>query len=136
VANLFDLVFGCKHRRKTFPLSPVRKKSAAGAIEAAPEMYVVCLDCGKQFLYDWEHMRLGKPADISDGPAAPKTEASKIPFRTKSRLRYVLWGSAISAAVLAGRAANARRQSRKTSAGETDHAQGDGNQNPKTPRTP
>jgi hypothetical protein len=29
------------------------------------ETYVVCLDCGQQFAYDWENMRLGKPVDIS-----------------------------------------------------------------------
>ncbi len=23
--------------------------------------YVVCLDCGKEFRYDWNEMRLGKP---------------------------------------------------------------------------
>jgi hypothetical protein len=29
------------------------------------ETYVVCLACGQQFAYDWEHMRLGKVVDIS-----------------------------------------------------------------------
>jgi hypothetical protein len=30
-------------------------------------MYVVCLDCGKEFPYDWREMKV-----ISDSPAARK----------------------------------------------------------------
>jgi hypothetical protein len=26
-------------------------------------MYVVCLDCGKQFAYDWQDMRIVKASD-------------------------------------------------------------------------
>lgn len=37
----------CRHRRTTFPQN-VGKSS---------ERYVVCLDCGKEFAYSWEHMR-------------------------------------------------------------------------------
>src|SRR6266849_5281294 len=58
--DLFDLLFACRHRRTTFPLTPARKKSAGGQSEKPGDTYVVCLECGKQFLYDWENMRLGK----------------------------------------------------------------------------
>jgi len=37
--------------------------SASG--ENQNETYVVCLDCGTQFAYDWENMRLGKPVEVS-----------------------------------------------------------------------
>jgi predicted protein tyrosine phosphatase len=38
----------CHHHRKSFPIT--RRGQGKGA-------YVVCLDCGKEFDYDWAHMR-------------------------------------------------------------------------------
>ena len=49
--------FGCAHRRKTFPLTPGRKQAAPGPVRHGT--YVVCLDCGKEFAYDWQEMRIG-----------------------------------------------------------------------------
>src|SRR5260370_926468 len=97
--SVFNLLFGCNHRRTTFPMTPVRKKSAGWRDETLAETYVVCLECGKQFVYDWENMRLGRAVEIADG-APHDTEATKVPFRTKSKLRYLFWGapSAISTA--------------------------------------
>ena len=112
-------------------MTPVRKKSADGLNEAPPEMYVVCLDCGKQFSYDWENMRIGKAVDISGGPAPEGPQASNIPFRTKSKLRYLLWGSALSAILVLGKAA----KSRKSRSGGGDHGETDDGQNPQKPRS-
>jgi hypothetical protein len=80
--SVFNLVFGCNHRRTTFPMTPVRKKSTGWRDETLAETYVVCLECGKQFVYDWENMRLGRAVEIADG--APHY-GSKVPFRTKSK---------------------------------------------------
>jgi len=55
---LLDLLFGCRHRHTSFPVSPAVKP---GAPQAA--IYIVCLDCGKHFQYDWEHMRVGAPIE-------------------------------------------------------------------------
>ncbi len=54
--SILNTLFGCSHSRTTFPLTPGQKK-------AAPRggTYVVCLDCGKEFAYDWEGMRIGQP---------------------------------------------------------------------------
>jgi len=41
--------FSCPHRRTTFPLKPPRGTD-----------YVVCLDCGREFDYDWQNMSRGK----------------------------------------------------------------------------
>jgi hypothetical protein len=112
-------------------MTPVRKKSADGRNEAAPEMYVVCLDCGKQFSYDWENMRIGKAVDISGGPSPEEAETSHIPFRTKSKLRYLFWGSALSAILVLGKAA----KSRKTRAGGEHHGETDDRQNWQKPRS-
>ena len=136
IDSIYNLLFRCQHRRTTFPMTPVRKKTAVSQSEAPAETYVVCLDCGKQFIYDWENMRLGGAVDISDG-AVKATETPQIPFRTKSKIRYLLWGSAVSAAALVlGRAAQSRKHSRNSSVTGQHHAETDNIENPKNTRTP
>jgi hypothetical protein len=103
--SLFDALFGCSHRRTTFPMTPVDK---TGATKGG--MYVVCLECGKQFTYDWDHMRIGKPVDISAGPAIMDREGPRMPFRAKSKLRLALWASAVPAAWVIGKAIISRRR--------------------------
>lgn len=44
-------LFGCAHRRCTFP----RTAKKAGAVLST---YIVCLDCGKEFPYDWQEMKI------------------------------------------------------------------------------
>jgi hypothetical protein len=55
-------------------MTPVRK-----AGEPHPDTYVVCLECGKQFLYDMQEMRMGKPVPVSptDGVLYEEPPASK-----------------------------------------------------------
>lgn len=55
--SLLDFVFGCSHQRCSFPITLKRKlrNSAAAAVTGT---YVVCLDCGKEFPYDWTEMKL------------------------------------------------------------------------------
>jgi len=50
---LLDLLVGCWHRKTSFPLTA---RSDAGTVQT----YVVCLDCGRQFSYDWTRMRTGE----------------------------------------------------------------------------
>ena len=57
IQAVLSFIFRCQHRRTTFPLTQVKSRDSDG------ETYVVCLDCGKQFAYDWEHMRVGEPVD-------------------------------------------------------------------------
>jgi len=50
-----ERLIGCKHKRLSFPQTPrrgTRKVKAA----LATGCYVVCLDCGEEFGYDWEEM--------------------------------------------------------------------------------
>ena len=105
------MLFRCSHRRTTFPLTQARKTGAD-----ASEIYVVCLDCGKQFTYDWEQMRIGKPVDIAAGSSLVDAEAPRIPFKTKRTLRYLAWASAVSAAWAVGRAVKSRRRSQVSDA--------------------
>jgi hypothetical protein len=50
---ILDALFGCSHQRTTFPLT-------AGRQNAASRTYVVCLDCGREFAYNWADMRIGE----------------------------------------------------------------------------
>lgn len=136
LGSLFDLVFSCKHRRTTFPFTPVKRKTAGTQGEFPSETYVVCLECGKQFAYDWETMQLGKAVDISQGDAAAPTETHPIPFRTKSGLKYLLLGSAVSAAVVVGKVVQSRRHSRKSTSTGQNNGQARDNEDPQNPRTP
>ena len=63
IDNLLNLLFRCRHRQLTRPLS------AASPKDAPHKAYVVCLDCGKQFDYDLQEMRIKKPAKRPKEPA-------------------------------------------------------------------
>ncbi len=66
IAKLFDAVFGCWHTHYSFPITvrPGPRRNSAAALTGT---YVVCLDCGKEFPYDWQEMRvIGSPAKASD----------------------------------------------------------------------
>jgi hypothetical protein len=60
--SLLNTLFGCSHQRTTFPLTPARN-SLANLNSSTPRngTYVTCLDCGKEFAYDWKAMRIGQP---------------------------------------------------------------------------
>jgi hypothetical protein len=69
--TFFNALFGCTHQRTTFPLTPGRK--AAPPTPTRLGTYVVCLDCGKEFAYDWQSMRVGDavPAHARAAEAQP-----------------------------------------------------------------
>jgi hypothetical protein len=66
--NLLRSMFSCGHKHTTFPLTA--KKGA--------DTYVVCLDCGQEFAYDWERMRLGRPVTASVPAAAAPVPRSPL----------------------------------------------------------
>jgi hypothetical protein len=55
--SLFDKVFGCSHKRCSFPIT-VRERQHRGPAASVTGTYVVCLDCGHEFPYDWEQMKM------------------------------------------------------------------------------
>ncbi len=55
--SMFDKLFGCSHKRCSFPIT-VRGKLRRSAAAAVTGTYVVCLDCGQEFPYDWNTMKL------------------------------------------------------------------------------
>jgi hypothetical protein len=55
IDSILNLLFRCRHRRLGRPITPPTKPGTA-----RQSAYVVCLDCGKQFVYDLDRMRMGK----------------------------------------------------------------------------
>ena len=42
----------CSHKRTSFPLTPCSRDGQRGPT------YIVCLDCGKEFQYNWDAMQV------------------------------------------------------------------------------
>lgn len=60
--SLLSALFGCSHQHTTFPQTPTRRHSGPPLLGGTRNgTYVVCLDCGKEFAYNWEQMRIGQP---------------------------------------------------------------------------
>ena len=101
IDTISNLLFRCSHKRLTRPLTALSRRG-----EPRGGAYVVCLDCGKQFPYDLQEMRVGKAA-----PAAPNAGVLHPPVvPPKSRLRYAVWASAIPAVFFLGKAFARKRQ--------------------------
>jgi hypothetical protein len=86
--SLFDLVFGCWHKRCSFPLTirgKLRRSTEAASVTGT---YVVCLDCGREFPYDWSRMKMLASKLRAAWAAEP---APIIPgFKAASGLRWAL----------------------------------------------
>jgi predicted transcriptional regulator len=60
------LGFFCRHRHTSQPFSAVVETFGASSADWNPVQsvktghYIVCLDCGKHFPYDWSKMRIVK----------------------------------------------------------------------------
>jgi hypothetical protein len=76
-ARLWDVVFGCWHAHYSFPIT-LRTGSRSNPAASLTGTYVVCLDCGKEFPYDWTEMKVisspqsnhGRLGSLATRPAA------------------------------------------------------------------
>jgi len=76
VAKLIDLVFGCRHNRYSFPVT-IRGAGRRPQAAALTGTYVACLDCGREFPYDWQEMRvITSPAERREYVAAMATKVA------------------------------------------------------------
>ena len=99
IDTVLNLLFRCPHRRLTRPVAPVTK-----AGQPHSQSYVVCLDCGKQFAYDINEMRIGKAIEHSNDagvlrPDMPKPRGSKLQYAMLAALP----ASVLLAAALKGK---------------------------------
>jgi hypothetical protein len=55
-SRILDALWGCTHSHYSFPITVKKgKRSQASFLTGT---YVVCLDCGKEFPYDWKQMKI------------------------------------------------------------------------------
>lgn len=108
IDSLMNTLFRCSHRRLTRPVSPVSK-----AGQQHGQAYVVCLDCGKQFEYDIQEMRIGKAIQQSrdSGVLVPEDAAAR-----PSRLKYLL--AAVPAALMLGALLQGKRHPKSRKPGD------------------
>jgi hypothetical protein len=74
LAKISDFLFGCRHAHQSFPITKRSGQRRSGAAMATGT-YVVCLDCGKEFAYDWQRMKILSP-DQKPAAAIPATRAA------------------------------------------------------------
>ncbi len=76
ISNLIDSLFGCTHKRITFPIT-IRPSLKRGKNTPPSGTYVVCLDCGREFAYDWKEMKiLGRRENVVTIPATAAAKAA------------------------------------------------------------
>jgi hypothetical protein len=57
MAKLAEVFFGCRHSKYSFPVT-IRGKARRPQAGALTGTYVACLDCGREFPYDWQEMKV------------------------------------------------------------------------------
>jgi hypothetical protein len=57
LTKMMNAVFGCRHARYSFPIT-MRANARRPPTVMRTGTYVVCLDCGKEFSYDWQEMKV------------------------------------------------------------------------------
>ena len=69
--GFFNLMFGCSHRRLSFPITVrgTRRRSKAASVTGT---YVVCLECGQEFPYDWNEMKVVRQPSSTTATAVPQ----------------------------------------------------------------
>ncbi len=73
-ARLLDAFFVCWYGHYSFPIT-VRSGSRRSGAASLTGTYVVCLDCGKEFAYDWREMKL--VSDLRGNPKGVRALAAK-----------------------------------------------------------
>jgi hypothetical protein len=73
--RLIDLFFGCRHSRYSFPLT-IRAGARRSTNSARVGTYVVCLDCGREFNYDWQQMKFARAEAAKPARALVTKEAA------------------------------------------------------------
>jgi hypothetical protein len=118
IDSLLNLLFRCPHRRLTRPITPMHKPDVPQG-----ETYVVCLDCGKQFSYDWEHMHVGKPVATSETSGVLHHDMPKAP---NTRLKYAMLGTALPLAVLLGKALTSKKREKPDEVSRKERKEAEG----------
>lgn len=73
--KLVDTMFGCRHERYSFPITVRAGTRRAGTAQRSGT-YVACLDCGREFAYDWQEMKVVNPHSRAAARALLTKEAA------------------------------------------------------------
>jgi hypothetical protein len=57
LVKLLDVIFGCHHSRYSFPVT-IRGAGRRTQAASLTGTYVACLECGREFPYDWQEMKV------------------------------------------------------------------------------
>jgi hypothetical protein len=74
-SKIMDAMFGCRHARYSFPIT-VRAGSRRNPTTQLTGTYVACLDCGKEFPYDWHAMKVVGSRVSQSAPSLVTKEAA------------------------------------------------------------
>jgi hypothetical protein len=56
IVKLIDALLGCRHARYSFPVTIRGARRPQAAMLTGT--YVTCLECGREFSYDWQEMKV------------------------------------------------------------------------------
>lgn len=56
--SFINSLFGCAHNRCTFPITATKRVHYCSDGHSSAFTYVVCLECGREFRYDWQQMKM------------------------------------------------------------------------------
>lgn len=75
--GFLDMLFGCSHKKLSFPITVrgVRRRSPAASVTGT---YVVCLECGQEFPYDWKEMRVLRGSSAAAAPVGIASEPRRV----------------------------------------------------------
>ena len=76
--GFLDVFFGCSHKRLSFPITvrgAQRRNTQAASVTGT---YVVCLDCGHEFPYDWTQMKVVNQNADNSSSTAIATEPRRV----------------------------------------------------------
>jgi len=107
IDTILNFLLRCSHKRFSRPTTPVDKKGAPTG-----DTYVVCLECGKEFVYDLNDMRIGKP--IPKSPTPDFLELDRPKPKKKLRLFAILAAVAPIAWIVGRKLKGSGKQSNKT----------------------
>ena len=74
--GFLDLMFGCAHKRFSFPITVRGARRRGSGAASVTGTYVVCLECGHEFPYDWKQMKVVRESRAARvGVAQPRRAA-------------------------------------------------------------
>jgi hypothetical protein len=84
MGGLSSLFFGCAHRNTSRPFTSRQRAAEIDNGVNVAGTYIVCLDCGKEFAYSWEEMRVLSNGKLEQAEQAGSSE----PPHKVSRWRF------------------------------------------------